>query len=96
MNPRSIKFIFLISRYPEMSEEEVEYELDEEDNLWLSIINSQFSTENHAGFQITEEQFEAIMDSFEKEAYSICSANELENQINRTIDGIKWINIQKS
>ncbi len=69
-------------------EEEIEYEMDEEDNLWLNIINSQLSNDNQTGIQLTQEQFEAIMDCFEKEAYSICAANESENQANRTIEGL--------
>ena len=65
--------------------------MDEEDNLWLNIINDQLLHDSQSGIQIAEEQFEAIMDCFEKEAHSICTVNEFENQANRTIDGLKFI-----
>ncbi|XP_067685196.1 peregrin-like isoform X3 [Haliotis asinina] len=58
-------------RYMEKSsdelDEEVEYDMDEEDHAWLEILNDKRDTD---GIQtVSQEVFETLMDRFEKEAY---------------------------
>ena len=54
-------------------DEEVEYDMDDEDNAWLEIINEQRKEkslkENTIISPINQEQFEMIMDRLEKESY---------------------------
>jgi bromodomain and PHD finger-containing protein 1 len=50
-------------------DEEVEYDMDEEDNVWLKLINEQRQSENASIPEITQQQFELLMDRLEKESY---------------------------
>ena len=44
--------------------------MDEEDNLWLQLVNEQRSNQQPAIIDdITQEQFEILMDRLEKESY---------------------------
>lgn len=44
--------------------------MDEEDNLWLQLVNEQRSKQQPAITEdITQEQFEILMDRLEKESY---------------------------
>jgi hypothetical protein len=49
-----------IEKPAEEQDEEVEYDMDEEDVAWLNIINEKRSSENLS--KITEDQFELLMD----------------------------------
>jgi hypothetical protein len=60
--------------------------MDEEDNVWLDLVNQKLINDNLIKNEITSEQFETLMDCFEKEAYLQISLKEQE-QNNRTIDG---------
>ncbi len=60
--------------------------MDEEDNIWLDLVNKKLINDNLIKNEITSEQFETLMDCFEKEAYLQISLKEQE-QNNRTIDG---------
>ncbi len=54
-------------------DKEVEYDMDEEDVVWLKLMNKKRTSENlHA---ITEEQFELLMDRLEKESYFHVQSN---------------------
>ncbi|KAI8763989.1 bromodomain and PHD finger-containing protein 3-like isoform X1 [Biomphalaria glabrata] len=58
-------------RYIEKSleelDEEIEYDMDEEDHSWLELINDKRTSEGVAG--VAQDTFELIMDRFEKEAF---------------------------
>ncbi len=60
--------------------------MDEEDNIWLDLVNKKLINDNLIKNEITSEQFETLMDCFEKEAYLQISLKEQE-QNNRTVDG---------
>lgn len=46
----------------------VEYDMDEEDIEWLKKLNSKFA-ETYSGYQVSEDDFERIMDRLEKQSY---------------------------
>lgn len=52
-------------------DEEVEYDMDVEDIVWLKIINEQRSNDPHLENKepIAQEDFEFLMDRLEKESY---------------------------
>lgn len=50
-------------------DEEVEYDMDEEDTMWLETMNEQRLREDNIDEKITQEQFEILMDRLEKESY---------------------------
>lgn len=52
---------------PEVLNERVEYDMDLEDIAWLENFNDTFGKQN--SFQISENDFEKIMDRLEKESY---------------------------
>ena len=58
---------------PEELDDEVEYDMDDEDNVWLNMINEErkekSTKENSIISEINQEQFEMIMDRLEKESY---------------------------
>ena len=66
--------------------------MDEEDNIWLDLVNQKLINDNLIKNEITSEQFETLIDCFEKEAYLQISLKEQE-QNNRTFDG-KFLNLQ--
>lgn len=55
-------------RTAEELDEEVEYDMDEEDYAWLEIINEKRRSEGIS--QVSHNLFEFLMDRFEKESYS--------------------------
>lgn len=61
----------LIFRYIDKSveelDEEVEYDIDEEDYIWLKIMNDKRKRDGVT--QIPQEVFEYLMDRLEKESY---------------------------
>nr|CAB3226261.1 peregrin-like [Phallusia mammillata] len=56
-----------IEKQVEDLEEEVEYDMDEEDAVWLELMNEQ--REKDGIPQISHDQLELLMDRFEKESY---------------------------
>ncbi|KAE8296628.1 Bromodomain-containing protein 1 [Larimichthys crocea] len=55
-------------RTAEELDEEVEYDMDEEDYAWLELINEKRKSEGIS--QVSHNLFEFLMDRFEKESYS--------------------------
>jgi hypothetical protein len=53
--------------------------MDEEDNAWLGLINEQRSSEKR---QISQEQFELLMDRLEKESYFQSSSTSASANLN--------------
>ena len=56
-----------IEKSPEELEDEVEYDMDEDDFTWLEFVNKQRKFENMA--EVNPESFEMLMDRLEKECY---------------------------
>ncbi|XP_061178694.1 peregrin-like isoform X4 [Saccostrea echinata] len=56
-----------IEKSSEELDEEVEYDMDEEDHAWLEILNK--SRKEDGIVQVKQEDFELLMDRFEKEAF---------------------------
>lgn len=54
-------------RTPEELDEEVEYDMDEEDYAWMEIINEKRKSEGIS--QVSHNLFEFLMDRFEKESF---------------------------
>lgn len=48
-------------------DEEVEYDMDEEDYAWLELINEKRKSDGHS--QVSQNLFEFLMDRFEKESF---------------------------
>lgn len=65
--PRSSSYYRFIEKSPEEIDEEIEYDMDEEDNAWLDIINSKRTNDNLP--TVSADAFELLMDRFEKESY---------------------------
>uniref|UniRef100_UPI0037E9B921 bromodomain-containing protein 1-like isoform X1 n=1 Tax=Semicossyphus pulcher TaxID=241346 RepID=UPI0037E9B921 len=57
-----------MERTEEELDEEVEYDMDEEDYAWLELINEKRKSEGVS--QVSHNLFEFLMDRFEKESYS--------------------------
>ena len=68
-----IHYLIFFDRYVENTneelDEEVEYDMDEEDTIWLEHINEKRLAENSIETKITQEEFEVLMDRLEKESY---------------------------
>lgn len=65
--PMPASYYRFIEKPAEEQDEEVEYDMDEEDVAWLDIINEKRESENLQ--RIEEAQFELLMDRLEKESY---------------------------
>nr|XP_056713855.1 peregrin isoform X5 [Euleptes europaea] len=65
--PRPSSYYRYIEKSAEELDEEVEYDMDEEDYIWLDIMNERRKTEGVA--HIPQEVFEYLMDRLEKESY---------------------------
>ena len=73
--PMPTNYIKFIEKSPEELDAEVEYDMDEEDVAWLRLMNNKRSNDNLD--QITEDQFELLMDRLEKESYFHVQSNGL-------------------
>lgn len=65
-----LRYCFLfryIDKSAEELDEEVEYDIDEEDYIWLDFMNKKRESDGVA--PITQEVFEYLMDRLEKESY---------------------------
>uniref|UniRef100_A0A336N8X3 CSON009308 protein n=1 Tax=Culicoides sonorensis TaxID=179676 RepID=A0A336N8X3_CULSO len=71
--PRPNAYIRYIEKSPEELDGEVEYDVDEEDTTWLSIINEQRQESDLAPVGV--DQLELLMDRLEKESYFQAAAN---------------------
>ena len=65
--PMPNSFYRFIEKSAEEQDEEVEYDMDEEDVAWLNIITEKRVGENLS--KISEDNFELLMDRLEKESY---------------------------
>ncbi|OCT85910.1 peregrin [Xenopus laevis] len=65
--PRPSSYYRYIEKSAEELDEEVEYDMDEEDYIWLDIMNDRRKTEGVN--PIPQEIFEYLMDRLEKESY---------------------------
>ncbi|XP_044307854.1 peregrin isoform X7 [Varanus komodoensis] len=65
--PRPSSYYRYIEKSAEELDEEVEYDMDEEDYIWLDIMNERRKTEGVS--PIPQEIFEYLMDRLEKESY---------------------------
>ena len=72
-------YIKYFEKTSEELDEEVEYDMDEEDNVWLKMINQKRLEENLQ--PITQEQFEILMDRLEKESHFQSTATTPANSI---------------
>ncbi|XP_067269026.1 peregrin [Pseudorasbora parva] len=65
--PRPMSYYRYIDKSAEELDEEVEYDIDEEDYIWLDIMNDRRRSDGVA--PIPQEAFEYLMDRLEKESY---------------------------
>ncbi|CAK6983889.1 bromodomain-containing protein 1-like [Scomber scombrus] len=65
---RPVTYYKYTERTAEELDEEVEYDMDEEDYAWLELINEKRKSEGIS--QVSNHLFEFLMDRFEKESYS--------------------------
>lgn len=65
--PMPASYYRFIEKSAEELDEEVEYDMDEEDVAWLELINAKRADERLT--KIHEDQFELLMDRLEKESY---------------------------
>ncbi|XP_019603882.1 peregrin isoform X9 [Rhinolophus sinicus] len=65
--PRPTSYYRYIEKSAEELDEEVEYDMDEEDYIWLDIMNERRKAEGVS--PIPQEVFEYLMDRLEKESY---------------------------
>ena len=64
---RQISYYRYMEKTPEELDEQVEYDMDEEDDAWLEIINEKRKSEGTSA--VKQEVFEQLMDRLEKESY---------------------------
>ncbi|KAK3102874.1 hypothetical protein FSP39_014567 [Pinctada imbricata] len=67
IQPRQNSYYRYIEKSVEELDDEVEYDMDEEDHAWLEILNGKRKDEGIA--LVRQEDFELLMDRFEKEAF---------------------------
>lgn len=71
--PRSNAYIRFIEKSAEELDGEVEYDVDEEDTTWLSIINDRRADQSCGAVSV--DTLELLMDRLEKESYFQAAAN---------------------
>jgi bromodomain and PHD finger-containing protein 1 len=71
--PRQNAYIRFIEKSAEEQDGEIEYDVDEEDTMWLDIMNSQREQQNLN--PISVDTLEQLMDRLEKESYFQAAAN---------------------
>lgn len=54
--------------------------MDEEDRMWLELVNEQLLNANLITTKINQDQFELIIDRFEKESYAHYDEIDLNNE----------------
>lgn len=70
---RSLAYYRFVEKTADELDEEVEYDMDEEDVAWMEMINEKRAKEGLP--KIHEDQFELLMDRLEKESYFHVQAN---------------------
>ncbi|XP_013401119.1 peregrin-like isoform X1 [Lingula anatina] len=65
--PRPASYYRFIEKSVDEMDDEVEYDMDEEDYAWLELVNEQRKSDNLSS--VGQEVFEMLMDRFEKEAH---------------------------
>ncbi|CAN9499047.1 unnamed protein product [Ophioblennius macclurei] len=77
---RPVAYYKYTERTAEELDEEVEYDMDEEDYAWLELINEKRKSEGIS--QVSHNLFEFLMDRFEKEAYLATQGqNDLQSMV---------------
>jgi bromodomain and PHD finger-containing protein 1 len=71
--PRQNAYIRFIEKSTEELDGEIEYDVDEEDTMWLDIMNSQREQQNLNAISV--DTLELLMDRLEKESYFQAAAN---------------------
>ncbi|KAK3786407.1 hypothetical protein RRG08_011723 [Elysia crispata] len=66
-SPRPTSYYRYVEKSLEELDEEIEYDMDEEDHSWLELVNNKRTSEGAAA--VAQDTFELIMDRFEKEAF---------------------------
>ncbi|KAI1882074.1 hypothetical protein AGOR_G00246940 [Albula goreensis] len=64
---RPSNYYTYVEKTPEELDEEVEYDMDEEDYAWLDLVNEKRRSEGFS--QVSQNVFEFLMDRFEKESF---------------------------
>ncbi|XP_041350148.1 peregrin-like isoform X2 [Gigantopelta aegis] len=64
---RPVSYYRYMEKSTEELDEEVEYDMDEEDHAWLELVNEKRRDEDM--LTVSQEVFEILMDRFEKEAF---------------------------
>lgn len=64
---RPHSYYMYVEKTPEELDEEVEYDMDEEDYAWLELINEKRRSDGNS--QVSQNVFEFLMDRFEKESF---------------------------
>ncbi|XP_035280449.1 bromodomain-containing protein 1-like isoform X3 [Anguilla anguilla] len=64
---RPSAYFTYVEKTPEELDEEVEYDMDEEDYAWLELVNEKRRSEGFS--QVSQNVFEFLMDRFEKESF---------------------------
>ncbi|KAJ8392033.1 hypothetical protein AAFF_G00083430 [Aldrovandia affinis] len=64
---RPSAYFTYVEKTPEELDEEVEYDMDEEDYAWLDLVNEKRRSEGFS--QVSQNVFEFLMDRFEKESF---------------------------
>ena len=75
-----------VEKTSEELDEEVEYDMDDEDTVFLRLINEQRLNEDEIKTEITQEDFELLMDRLEKESYFQTSADSKTHHSNKKND----------
>lgn len=70
--PRPTAYYRFIDKSPDEMDEEVEYDMDEEDCAWLELMNAKRKGDSSS--EVQPDTFELLMDRLEKESY-FCSQN---------------------
>ena len=73
--PMPDQYIKFVEKTPEELDKEIEYDMDEEDVEWLKLMNGKRRSDKLG--EITEDQFELLMDRLEKESYFHVQSNGL-------------------
>ncbi|XP_071961217.1 peregrin-like [Antedon mediterranea] len=64
---RGVAYFRFIEKSREELDDDIEYDMDEEDYAWLDMINEKRKKDGHAA--VSQEIFEILMDRLEKESY---------------------------
>ena len=77
-------------------DDEVEYDMDEEDMLWLKLMNERRATQDANSAPVSQDQFELLMDRLEKESYFQQSTASVVSSAGATTNQSKSLNDSSS